>query len=156
MVFVKGDRLDAPKGKNLPALVAPGETVDIKTKVITRLARSSMLDVIRQDYITTLRANGILERQVIFRHALRNGLSPIVSITGLQAGFFAGRSPVHGGDLFLAGDRPAVVRFHLGPRRPGCLGGYAHHFLYLRLDQSSSRYHGCLPGSQAMSRLRNL
>lgn len=62
----------------------------IPLAVITRLVRSSMLDVIRQDYITTLRANGILERQVVFRHALRNALSPIVSITGLQAGFLLG------------------------------------------------------------------
>lgn len=62
----------------------------IPLAVITRLVRSSMLDVIRQDYIVTLRAVGIPERKVILRHALKNALPPIVSITGLQAGFLLG------------------------------------------------------------------
>jgi len=70
----------------LPAISAAA----IPLAVITRLVRSSMLDVIRKDYITTLRANGIPERQVVLRHGLRNALPPIVSITGLQAGFLLG------------------------------------------------------------------
>lgn len=70
----------------LPAI----STAAIPLAVIARLVRSSMLDVIRQDYITTLRARGIPELTVIVRHALRNALPPIVSITGLQAGFLLG------------------------------------------------------------------
>jgi peptide/nickel transport system permease protein len=70
----------------LPAISAAA----IPLAVITRLVRSSMLDVIRQDYVTTLRAKGLPERQVVYRHALRNALPPIVSITGLQAGFLLG------------------------------------------------------------------
>ena len=66
------------------------EKTGIPLAVITRLVRSSMLDVIRQDYVTTLRAKGLPERQVIYGHALRNALPPIVSITGLQAGFLLG------------------------------------------------------------------
>ena len=53
---------------------------------VTRQTRSSMLEVIRQDYIRTARAKGVSERAVIFRHALRNALIPVVTRSGLQAG----------------------------------------------------------------------
>jgi len=46
--------------------------------------RSSMLEVIRQDYITTARAKGLSERVVIYKHALRNALLPIITILGLS------------------------------------------------------------------------
>jgi len=48
----------------------------------SRLTRSSMLDVLRQDYITTARAKGLKERIVIYKHALRNALLPVVTIVG--------------------------------------------------------------------------
>lgn len=70
----------------LPAIA----TAAIPLAVITRLARSSMLEVIRADYVTALRAKGMSERVVIWVHALRNALPPIISITGLQAGFLLG------------------------------------------------------------------
>lgn len=54
--------------------------------VIARFTRSSMLDVISQDYIRTARAKGLRERVVIYRHALKNALIPIVTIIGLQFG----------------------------------------------------------------------
>ncbi|MBR0130972.1 MAG: ABC transporter permease, partial [Firmicutes bacterium] len=53
---------------------------------ITRQTRSSMLEVVRQDYIRTARAKGLSENQVILRHALRNALLPVVTLVGLQAG----------------------------------------------------------------------
>ena len=49
---------------------------------VTRLTRSSMLEVLRQDYITTARANGIKEFSVIMRHAIRNALIPVVTYVG--------------------------------------------------------------------------
>ena len=52
--------------------------------VISRYQRSSMLEVIRQDYIRTARARGLSERSVIFRHALRNSLLPVITLMGLQ------------------------------------------------------------------------
>ncbi|HMM32356.1 MAG TPA: ABC transporter permease [Clostridia bacterium] len=55
---------------------------------LARLVRSTMLEVIRQDYITTARAKGTKERLVIFAHALRNALIPIVTVVGI--GFAAG------------------------------------------------------------------
>ena len=51
---------------------------------ISRYMRSSMLEVVRQDYVTTARAKGLAERDVIYRHALRNALLPVITILGLS------------------------------------------------------------------------
>jgi len=59
---------------------------------VSRQTRSNMLDVINEDYIRTARANGIAERRVIFRHALKNALIPIVTIIGLQIRIIIGGS----------------------------------------------------------------
>lgn len=55
--------------------------------VIARMARSSMLEVVRQDYIRTARAKGLSERVVVYHHALRNALLPIITIVGLEFGY---------------------------------------------------------------------
>lgn len=60
--------------------------------VIARMTRSSMLEVINQDYIRTARAKGVREAVVINKHALRNALIPVVTVVGLQFGFFLGGS----------------------------------------------------------------
>lgn len=60
------------------------------TAIIARMTRSSMLEVIRQDYVRTARAKGLDERLVINRHALRNALIPVVTIVGLQVGYLLG------------------------------------------------------------------
>jgi ABC-type dipeptide/oligopeptide/nickel transport system permease component len=52
----------------------------------TRMVRGSMLEEIRQDYVRTARAKGLNERVVLFKHALRNGLIPVITVFGLQAG----------------------------------------------------------------------
>jgi peptide/nickel transport system permease protein len=58
---------------------------------VMRLTRSTMLDVLRQDYIRTARAKGLLERVVIFQHALRNSLIPVATVLGLlTAGLLGG------------------------------------------------------------------
>ncbi len=58
---------------------------------VTRLTRSSMLEVIRQDYIRTARANGIKEFTVIFKHAVRNALIPVITYVGpMVAGILTG------------------------------------------------------------------
>jgi peptide/nickel transport system permease protein len=54
--------------------------------IVTRISRSSVLDVMRQDYVTTARAKGLSERTVVWRHILRNALITIVTILGLQLG----------------------------------------------------------------------
>lgn len=81
-----GGLLDLLHHLVLPAIA----TAAIPLAVITRLVRSSMLEVVRADYVIALRAKGMPEREVVWRHALRNALPPIVAITGLQAGFLLG------------------------------------------------------------------
>ncbi len=59
--------------------------------IIARLTRSSMLEVLRQDYIRTARAKGVDDRRLVYRHALKNAMIPVVSIVGLQfAGLLGG------------------------------------------------------------------
>lgn len=58
--------------------------------LITRMTRSSMLEVVRADYIRTARAKGVPERKVIYSHALRNALIPVVTAIGLQFGSLLG------------------------------------------------------------------
>jgi peptide/nickel transport system permease protein len=58
--------------------------------IIARMARSSMLEVLRDDYIRTARAKGLPERIVHLRHALKNALIPIVTVVGLQLGYLLG------------------------------------------------------------------
>ena len=62
----------------------------ISTAIIARMTRSSLLDVMGLDYIRTARAKGLKERLVIFRHALRNAMLPIITIVGLQLGHLLG------------------------------------------------------------------
>lgn len=59
----------------------------VATGVIARLARSAMLEVLRQDFIRTARAKGVPERSVIWRHALRAAMVSIIPVLGVQAGF---------------------------------------------------------------------
>jgi peptide/nickel transport system permease protein len=53
---------------------------------ITRMTRSTMLETIRQDYVRTAHSKGVAERRVVYRHALRNALIPVVTVIGLQFG----------------------------------------------------------------------
>ena len=58
--------------------------------IIARMTRSSMLEVIGQDYIRTARAKGVKERYVIYQHALKNAMIPVVTVVGLQFGSLLG------------------------------------------------------------------
>ena len=57
---------------------------------IMRTTRSSMLEVVRQDYIRTTRAKGISEKRVIFGHALKNAIIPVITVIGMQLAFILG------------------------------------------------------------------
>lgn len=59
----------------------------VPAAVIARIMRSSMLEVIGQDFIRTARAKGVEDRAVVVRHALRNALIPVVAVVGLQVGY---------------------------------------------------------------------
>ena len=72
-------------------LILPGITLGMQSAaMIARMTRSSMLDVIRQDYIRTVRAKGLSEIMITFSHVLRNALIPIVTVIGLQFGQLIG------------------------------------------------------------------
>ena len=63
----------------------------ISLAIIARMTRSSMLEVLQQDYVRTARAKGLVEKLVIMKHAFRNALLPVVTVIGLQVGMvFAG------------------------------------------------------------------
>ena len=66
----------------------------INAAVIARMTRSSMLEVLRMDYVRTARAKGLRERVVVYRHAFRNALIPIVTIVGITAGVMLGGSVI--------------------------------------------------------------
>jgi peptide/nickel transport system permease protein len=57
------------------------------TALLTRLVRGSMLEVLNQEYVTTARAKGVKDTIVIYKHALRNALLPVVTVVGLSIGF---------------------------------------------------------------------
>ncbi|MFK7876205.1 MAG: ABC transporter permease [Paracoccaceae bacterium] len=71
----------------LKALILPSITLGLyQMTLIMRLVRSEMLEVLRQDYIRFARARGLRERTVNFRHALKNTMVPVITVTGLQLG----------------------------------------------------------------------
>ena len=74
-------------------MILPGMALGLQsTAVILRQTRSSMLDVLDQDYIRTARAKGVKENKVIIVHALRNALIPVITSIGLQMGSLLGGS----------------------------------------------------------------
>ena len=62
----------------------------IPLAIIARMTRSSMLEVLRQDYIKTAKAKGLGQTKVVLKHALRNGLIPVITVIGLQFGIMLG------------------------------------------------------------------
>jgi len=75
----------------MQSLVLPAFTLAIaSTASITRTTRSSMLEVVRQDYINTAKAKGVSKKNVIRKHALRNALIPAVTVIGLEFGILLG------------------------------------------------------------------
>jgi peptide/nickel transport system permease protein len=80
----------SPAG-NLAIMALPALTLGTATAaMITRMSRSSMLDVLGSDYVRTARAKGVSERRVTFHHALRNALIPVVTVAGVQLGYIVG------------------------------------------------------------------
>lgn len=76
---------------NLAMMALPALTLGTATAaMITRMARSSMLDVLGREYVRTARAKGLPERRVTFHHALRNALIPVITVAGVQLGYIVG------------------------------------------------------------------
>ena len=80
---------------NLRFLVFPAVTLGVAmAAVVMRTTRSAMLDVLGSDYIRTAQAKGLLPRQVVRRHALKNGLIVVVTVLGIQVGYLLGGAVV--------------------------------------------------------------
>ena len=78
-------------GSSLLHLILPGIALGtIPMAMIARITRSSMLEIIRQDFIRTERAKGLPERMVIYKHALKNALIPIITVIGMEFGLLLG------------------------------------------------------------------
>ena len=77
------------------SLVMPSFTLGITVAaVMARFTRSAYVDVAREDYVRTARAKGVPERRVIWHHALRNALIPVITLTGLEFGSLLGGAVV--------------------------------------------------------------
>ena len=77
------------------AVVLPSVSLGVSlAAIVMRMTRTSMLEVLRQDYIKTARAKGVAERKILFKHALKNALNPVVTVVGLQMGFLMGTGAI--------------------------------------------------------------
>lgn len=96
LIFAVHFKLLPPTGYGgLQKLILPALALGLpRVGRIARITRSSMLEVIGQDYIRTARAKGLSEGTVIFRHIMRNSLIPIISLMGLDLGYIVGGSVV--------------------------------------------------------------
>jgi peptide/nickel transport system permease protein len=88
-------RLSDDVGKNLTQMIIPAIILGIGLSgSMMRLTRAQMLEVLRQEYVRTARAKGLDEWRVVFRHALRNAVIPVVTLLGLQMGVLIGGTVV--------------------------------------------------------------
>lgn len=77
--------------RNLEIMILPALVLGVSISgSVMRMTRSSVLEVLRQDFIKTVRAKGASERVAIFKHALRNALIPIITLIGMQIGSLLG------------------------------------------------------------------
>jgi len=77
--------------RNLSIVMLPALTVGYRYAAVSmRMTRSAMLEVLREDYIRTARAKGLLEKIIVNRHALKNALLPVVTVIGIEFAFLIG------------------------------------------------------------------
>lgn len=94
----------------LPAITVSGGTIAL----LARLTRSSMLEVLNQEYVRTARAKGVREVLVVVRHAFRNALLPVITVIGLQFGFLLSGAVVTESIFSLPGMGRLLVQAILG------------------------------------------
>ena len=85
------DKAPATTGAAILMYCVPAATVGLRSSaLIMRLTRSSMLEVLRQDYVRTARSKGLSEVAVTFTHALRNAMLPVITVIGIETAFLFG------------------------------------------------------------------
>ena len=95
LLAVKLHLLPTSGGPGLKYVILPAVTIAFNLMaLITRMTRSTLLDVLGEDYIRTARAKGMTEQMVIIAHALRNAILPIITIVALQFGYILGGAVV--------------------------------------------------------------
>lgn len=86
--------LDDPIG-NLKQFALPAFAIAVQLMaIIMRMTRATMLEVLNHDFVRTARAKGLRERMIVYRHALRNALIPVVTVIGFQLGSLMGSSAI--------------------------------------------------------------
>jgi peptide/nickel transport system permease protein len=99
--------LQTDPAQSIRMLALPAITLGVSiATVLMRVTRSSLLEVLKQDYISVARAKGLSERVVIYRHALRNSLITVITVMGVQLGFVLGGSAI----LEVVFVRPGIGR----------------------------------------------
>ena len=80
---------------NLSQFILPAISISVFTlAIVMRMVRATMLEVLSQDYVRTARAKGVKHRLVVYRHALRNALIPVVTIIGFEIGILMGGAAI--------------------------------------------------------------
>ena len=80
---------------NLTQFILPAISISVFTlAIVMRMVRATMLEVLSQDYVRTARAKGVQHRLVVYRHALRNALIPVVTIVGFEIGILMGGAAI--------------------------------------------------------------
>lgn len=98
-------------GPALKSLLLPAVALGLfQFAVLTRTTRSAVLEVLHQEYVKTARAKGVAERGVVFRHALRNAMIPIITVAGVQLGQLMAGSIILESVFYL----PGLGRLALG------------------------------------------
>ena len=139
--------LPATGSGSLEQLVLPAIALGYEgVALVARLTRAAMLDALTAQYVTTARSKGLAWRAIVFRHALRNALIPIVTVAGVK------RPPAGGqcdrrNRLRPPGHRPACNRRHSDQGLPPGPGHHPVHRYQLRGPESLDRYLLRLSGS---------
>lgn len=107
---IGGGELSDPWSR-LHHLVLPALSVGLsQTAYITRVTRSAFLDIINAEFVQTARAKGLKERPVMYKHALRNAMVPVVSVTGIYIGILIGSSIM----VTIVFNRPGLGKLMVG------------------------------------------
>ena len=126
---------------NLSMLIWPALATGYRySAVATRMTRSAMLEVLREDYVRTARAKGVFQKLVVRRHALRNALLPVVTIIGIEFAFLMGGLVVTEQVFNLNGLGKLFVEFGLEPRLQYDAGAGDAGGRHLRLHQPDGRH----------------
>lgn len=122
-------------------LILPSITLGfINCATIMRMTRSSMLEVVRQDFIRTARAKGATEKRVVFRHALKNAIIPVITVVGTAFGSSLGGAVVYR-DRFRPARHGYTNNYRYTTKRQSCCTGVRHrHCVGVQPSQLNCRY----------------